>query len=61
MWGVTRIQGLMELLGILQQRALQKRLLRPEEIAGLALFLASPASDGMTGQALTYSGGIVMQ
>ncbi|MCZ6474008.1 MAG: SDR family oxidoreductase [SAR324 cluster bacterium] len=49
------------MLGILQQRALQKRLLRPEEIAGLALFLASPASDGMTGQALTYSGGIVMQ
>lgn len=46
---------------MLQQRALQKRLIQPEEIARLALYLASPASDGMTGQALTYSGGMVMQ
>ena len=49
------------MLAALQQRALQKRLLQPEEIATLALYLASPASDGMTGQAITYSGGIVMQ
>lgn len=45
----------------LQQRALQKRLIQPEEIARLAVYLASPASDGMTGQAITYSGGMIMQ
>jgi NAD(P)-dependent dehydrogenase (short-subunit alcohol dehydrogenase family) len=49
------------MMGMLQQRALQRRLLRPEEIARLAVYLASPASDGMTGQALTYSAGMVMQ
>ena len=44
-----------------QSRSLKPRLIPPVEIARLALYLASPASDGMTGQALTYSDGIVMQ
>lgn len=50
-----------EMLSNLQQRALQKRLIPPTEIARLALYLASSDADGMTGQALTYSGGMVMQ
>jgi 3-hydroxybutyrate dehydrogenase len=33
---------------------------QPEEIAQLAVYLASPESDGMTGQALTLSGGMVL-
>lgn len=45
----------------LQKRALQPRLLDPREIARLAVYLASSDADGMTGQALTYSGGMVMQ
>ncbi len=49
------------MLGMLQKRALQQRLLRPDEIARLAIYLASPASDGMTGQAIMYSAGMVMQ
>ena len=35
------------------------RMIEPEEIAGVAVFLASAESDGMTGQALVYSGGMV--
>ena len=33
------------------------RMIKPEEIADLAVYLASSESDGMTGQALTLSGG----
>lgn len=33
------------------------RMIQPAEIAHLAVYLASPESDGMTGQALTLSGG----
>ncbi|MCZ6554261.1 MAG: SDR family oxidoreductase [SAR324 cluster bacterium] len=40
---------------------MQPRLLDPREIARLAVYLASSDADGMTGQALTYSGGMVMQ
>jgi meso-butanediol dehydrogenase/(S,S)-butanediol dehydrogenase/diacetyl reductase len=32
---------------------------RPEEIAGVAVFLASAESDGMTAQTLVYDGGMV--
>ncbi len=36
------------------------RMIDPAEIAGLAVYLGSPESDGMTGQALTLSGGLLM-
>lgn len=36
------------------------RMLEPEEIAHLAVYLGSRESDGMTGQALTISGGMVL-
>ncbi len=36
------------------------RMIRPEEVAGLAVYLASAESDAMTGQAVTLSGGRVM-
>jgi enoyl-[acyl-carrier-protein] reductase (NADH) len=34
--------------------------LEPDEIAPLAVYLASDASAGMTGQAINLDGGIVM-
>ncbi len=66
--GVVRQEA--ELLGVkdtqamlatMLKRSAQQRLIRPEEIALLAVYLASPESDGMTGQAVTLSGGMVMQ
>jgi len=36
------------------------RMLQPGEIANLAIYLASPESDGMTGQAIAISGGMRM-
>ena len=36
------------------------RMLEPDEIAKLAVYLGSKESDGMTGQALTISGGMVL-
>lgn len=36
------------------------RLLKPEEIGPLAVYLASSESNGMTGQAMTISGGMVL-
>ena len=38
----------------------QGRLITPEEVAGLALFLGSPEAKGVTGQAINVSGGAVM-
>jgi meso-butanediol dehydrogenase/(S,S)-butanediol dehydrogenase/diacetyl reductase len=32
----------------------------PADVAGLALFLASPAADYMTGQSINIDGGLVM-
>ena len=32
----------------------------PQDVAGLALFLASPASDYMTGQSINIDGGLVL-
>ncbi|MCY4192167.1 MAG: SDR family oxidoreductase [Rhodospirillaceae bacterium] len=36
------------------------RLLQPEEIAPIAVYLASSESDGMTGQTIPISGGMRM-
>lgn len=46
--------------GALLQRVPIRRFLEPEEIAELAVYLASPGADGMTGQALTLSGGLIL-
>lgn len=49
-----------ELLEGLRARVPIGRFLQPEEIAHLAVYLGSRESDGMTGQALTISGGMVL-
>lgn len=36
------------------------RIGKPEDIANVALFLASPSSDFITGQVITVDGGMVM-
>ena len=38
----------------------QRRMMEPEEIASVAVFLASPEAAGITGQALNVDGGFVM-
>jgi NAD(P)-dependent dehydrogenase (short-subunit alcohol dehydrogenase family) len=42
------------------EMSVQKRLLEPEEIAGLAVYLASDEAKGITGQAMNVCGGQVM-
>ena len=37
-----------------------RRFLKPREIADLAVYLASPESDGMTGQSLLLDGGMLV-
>jgi NAD(P)-dependent dehydrogenase (short-subunit alcohol dehydrogenase family) len=37
-----------------------KRIIQPEEVAGLAKFLASPEANAITGQAYNICGGQVM-
>lgn len=49
-----------ELKKIAVDRIPQGRFLKPEEIAHLAVYLASAESDGMTGQTITISGGMRM-
>ena len=49
-----------EVLDLFAKSAPQKRLIAPEEVAGLALFLASEKAGGMTGQAINVDGGAVM-
>jgi len=38
----------------------QKRLIEPEEVANLALVLASDSAKGITGQAINIDGGALM-
>jgi meso-butanediol dehydrogenase/(S,S)-butanediol dehydrogenase/diacetyl reductase len=49
-----------ELKASAMDRIPQGRFLQPEEIANLAIYLASAESDGMTGQTITLSGGMRM-
>ncbi|MDQ6692834.1 MAG: SDR family oxidoreductase [Chloroflexota bacterium] len=44
----------------LEKMSLQKRLIEPEEVAALALFLAAESSRGINGQAINIDGGTVM-
>lgn len=48
-----------EALEAMLARVSMGRLLEPEEVAQLAVFLASAASDGMTGQSLVIDGGML--
>lgn len=45
---------------IIQSFNLQRRLLDPDEIAGLALFLASDLGKGITGECITIAGGMAV-
>jgi 3-hydroxybutyrate dehydrogenase len=47
-------------LEILAGTSPQKRLIEPEEVAHLALMLASESAKGITGQAINVDGGAVM-
>jgi NAD(P)-dependent dehydrogenase (short-subunit alcohol dehydrogenase family) len=47
-------------LPMLLDRVPLGRLLEPEEVAHLAVYLGSAESDAMTGQALTISGGLIL-
>ncbi|MDH3445763.1 MAG: SDR family oxidoreductase, partial [Deltaproteobacteria bacterium] len=49
-----------EVLGLFAASAPQNRLIEPEEVASLALMLASETSAGITGQAISIDGGAVM-
>jgi meso-butanediol dehydrogenase/(S,S)-butanediol dehydrogenase/diacetyl reductase len=41
------------------QRTSLGRVMQPEEVASLALYLASSDSDGMTGQSILLDGGML--
>ncbi len=49
-----------DILDVFARSSPQKRLIEPEEVAKLALLLASDAMGGMTGQAINVDGGAVM-
>lgn len=49
-----------DILDVFARSSPQKRFIEPEEVANLALLLASDAMGGMTGQAINVDGGAVM-
>jgi NAD(P)-dependent dehydrogenase (short-subunit alcohol dehydrogenase family) len=49
-----------DVLKLYASSAPQNRLIAPEEVAQLAVFLASEQLSGMTGQAINVDGGAVM-
>jgi len=59
---VAKAQGITkaEAEKVIAEMSVQKRLLDPEEIAGMALYLASDDARGITGQAINVCGGQVM-
>jgi NAD(P)-dependent dehydrogenase (short-subunit alcohol dehydrogenase family) len=44
----------------LEKMSPQQRLINPEEVAALTVFLAQESSSGITGQAINVDGGMVM-
>ncbi|MFO7854544.1 MAG: 3-oxoacyl-ACP reductase family protein [Paracoccaceae bacterium] len=52
--------GVDQLMEGLRGRVPMRRFLAPREIADLAVYLAAPESDGMTGQCIVISGGMRM-
>jgi NAD(P)-dependent dehydrogenase (short-subunit alcohol dehydrogenase family) len=52
--------GVDQLMEGLKGRVPMRRFLQPREIAELAVYLAAPESDGMTGQCIVISGGMRM-
>ncbi|MFQ5540198.1 MAG: SDR family oxidoreductase, partial [Candidatus Binatia bacterium] len=53
-------KGLEEVLQLFKNSSPQKRLIAPEEVADVAVLLASEATKGITGQAINVDGGAVM-
>ncbi|MEK7340952.1 MAG: SDR family oxidoreductase, partial [Candidatus Binatota bacterium] len=53
-------KGVEEALQLMKDSSPQQRLIAPEEVAELALMLASKSADGITGQAINLDGGAVM-
>jgi NAD(P)-dependent dehydrogenase (short-subunit alcohol dehydrogenase family) len=49
-----------EVLQLFKSSSPQKRLIAPEEVADVAVLLASEATKGITGQAINVDGGTVM-
>jgi NAD(P)-dependent dehydrogenase (short-subunit alcohol dehydrogenase family) len=45
---------------VLEKTSPQRRLIEPEEVAAIAVFLAQESSKGITGQAINIDGGSVM-
>jgi 3-hydroxybutyrate dehydrogenase len=59
---ITRRTGLSEAdaMGALKSMSPQNRLVEPEEVAALALLLASEEGRGINGQAINIDGGTVL-
>lgn len=53
-------KGVEDALGLFKKSSPQNRLIAPEEVAKVALLLASEAGKGITGQAINIDGGAVM-
>jgi NAD(P)-dependent dehydrogenase (short-subunit alcohol dehydrogenase family) len=48
-----------EVMAVITQKIALNRIIKPEEVASLAVYLASDESDGMTGQSILIDGGMV--